>query len=96
MKNEKDGGPAFPVPIHDFDDYEMHPAVGMSLRDYFAIQCLTQASNALQCRIYMANHNKNFNELAQLAVITDNMFRMAKDAYNMADAMLAEREEKDE
>jgi hypothetical protein len=34
--SQKDGGPAFPVPLDDFQDANAHPMIGMSLRDWFA------------------------------------------------------------
>ena len=37
-----DGGPAFPNPGHDNGpgNYRSHPAVGMTLRDYFAAKAM--------------------------------------------------------
>jgi hypothetical protein len=67
MTNKPDGGPAFPVPAHAFQDGRM----GMSLRDYFA-------------------------SLAMQGVLASDidapLDKLVAAAYEMADAMLAERE----
>lgn len=37
----KDGGPAFPIPLHEGQSYQGHaPCDGMTLRDYFAAKVL--------------------------------------------------------
>jgi hypothetical protein len=36
-----DGGPAFPLTVPDFRDYENQPQPGMSLRDWFAGMALS-------------------------------------------------------
>jgi hypothetical protein len=74
-----DGGPAFPrmvrrdVMTEDGYRERIEPEDGMSLRDYFAGQTLTQ--------------------LFPFYVTVDPA-GMARDAYAVADAMLAERERK--
>lgn len=72
----KDGGPAFP--FHWEDEGAILAHVGMSLRDHFAGQALSGLSRELG---------------VQLADGSTTAFDMiAGLAYQMADAMLAERE----
>ncbi|MGX9694439.1 hypothetical protein ACTJNK_29150 [Achromobacter anxifer] len=41
MSTDKNGGPAFPVPLHPGQSYQGHaPCDGMTLRDYFAAKAL--------------------------------------------------------
>jgi hypothetical protein len=71
----KDGGPAFPNAPHSA------PAVyGMTLRDYFAAQALTQL-----VRYYMDRDDTDIDEDQRAA---------ARAAYGFADAMLKAREGK--
>lgn len=76
----EDGGQAFPRPKFwpaDGDpDRDGHPQGGMSLRDYFAAAALTGILS-------------NLSEMRK-DVVSD-LPRFAKDVYQMADAMLAER-----
>lgn len=77
----KDGGPAFPLRIKNFEyynskgeaQYSYEHELGMSLRDYFA-------AKAMQALVADA---LNRDGMAAVATI-------AKDAYRMADAMLVE------
>lgn len=43
---KSDGGPAFPEPIGDTSGRQYAPALGMSLRDYFAAQALPAVISA--------------------------------------------------
>lgn len=86
MQNEHDGGAAFPrlEEVRRFDEeagrYKTHllPVEGMSLRDYFA-------AKAMQSIACADADNGRFR---------DGVGRTAQFAYDMADAMLAEREKR--
>lgn len=67
--NNKNGGPAFPIPNLQYDEYFN----GVSLRDYFAAKAMQGL-------------------LASEADAEWNKPALAKFTYNIADAMLAERE----
>lgn len=74
-----DGGPAFPIIC---DDPNVPYEAGMSLRDYFAGQVISQ------CHIvYDAAAAPPDAELTKLIAE-----RFARRAYQIADAMLAERQ----
>lgn len=85
MSRQNDGGPAFPV----FCDQTSQQLYGMNLRDHFA-------ANALQG--LLAEPMWEEDSTAQVLVLTrDTAFaspaeRFASAAYQIADAMLAERE----
>lgn len=74
--SKNDGGPAFPVAAGPRDGYgnpSNPPQRGMTLRDYFAGQCIVAAMNTLT---YDEGHN---------------FPTIARSAYALADAMIAER-----
>jgi len=76
----KDGGPAFPYT--NCEDHGINGAYGMSLRDYFAAKAL-------------ATIELRFEIMADDARLPAHMTRSlayAKYAYEIADAMLKERE----
>ena len=71
-----DGGPAFPTPQIG----EYNPQFGMSLRDYFAGQALTGLLPQDGVRLSARKNNPN-----------EESKYIAAAAYQIADAMLAER-----
>lgn len=77
------GGSAFPVPVSE-DRYTGEP--GMSLRDYFAAQAIgaviRQCAADLQVRDLLNNQAAGISAAGYLAL----------KAYEIADAMLAERD----
>jgi hypothetical protein len=83
--NIKDGGPAFPNPGHDNGpgNFRGRPTDGMTLRDYFAAKamgpCLVEFWRGVAALEY--------------GVPEDWRMGIAIDAYAMADAMLAAREQ---
>lgn len=81
MSAPQDGGPAFPVPQNEnFVASDSGP--GMSLRDWFAGQALTG---------YLANEHGAYAVVKASASPDDANRRFAITAYDLADAMLAER-----
>ena len=76
MKELNDGGPAFPRTMSEYEKVTGHD--GMSLRDWFAGQALT----SLEQFFYRSEHALSEGDAPQIA----------KMAYAIADAMLAERE----
>ena len=81
-----DGGPAFPAPAYAANITDK----GMTLRDYFAGQALTSvldSSGDLQTYYDHVAGSKGDNNIPSPRA-------MAKYSYELADAMLAEREEK--
>lgn len=81
-----DGGPAFPAPAYAANITDK----GMSLRDYFAAQALTSvldSSGDLQTYYDHVAGSKGDNNIPSPRA-------MAKYSYELADAMLAEREAK--
>ena len=77
----KDGGSAYPMFNNQKGDCSRDDFIyesGMTLRDYFAGQVLAGL---------MADANVNLNE-------TENVKVIAASCYEIADAMLAEREKK--
>ena len=79
MKN--DGGPAFPETT-EHTRVGFHATVGMTLRDYFAAAAL-QGLLSDHITIMAASKTKGAIGCWQ---------QLAKDAINIADAMIAERE----
>lgn len=77
MKKLDDGGPAFPSPesFNANGERLSYFEYGMTLRDWFAGQALVGITTDIAFRM---------NDLGVLSEI-------AKDAYSVADAMLAER-----
>jgi hypothetical protein len=73
--SQKDGGPAFPVPLDDFQDANAHPMIGMSLRDWFAGMAISETLATLD----------------EISLTRDWPKLRALEAYRIADAMLAER-----
>lgn len=73
------GGPAFP---HGYEAGYMQ-ATGMSTRDYFA-------AAALPCAWRIARRASDSGDLNDTGVMISTLIAIA--AYNIADAMLAERE----
>lgn len=74
--SDKTGGPAFPVIPWTREDNEAHASDGMSMRDYFAAAVVPSAIRALMDAGSAEGATK----------------RAARIAYEVADAMLAERE----
>ena len=81
-KTPTDGGTAFPRPFSEdtYIDYEAQE--GMSLRDYFAAKAM---------QIQMAN-KKEMNFWASEYSIEEMWEFCARNAYDMADAMIKARE----
>jgi hypothetical protein len=81
-----DGGPAFPCSWIETDpnfppEHLMHP--GLSLRDYFAGQAMQAIFGGVGARD-VADRDRRYDETNWAEVVAAN-------AYEMADAMLAER-----
>lgn len=77
MNKIKNGGPAFPHSIMYLDsDNQFEIKQGLSIRDYFAAAALTG---------YMSSMPNNVEP-------TEFKSSIARDVYEIADAMLAERE----
>lgn len=81
MANDKDGGPAFPVPTHPSIMIESY---GMSLRDYFA---------GMAMRALVGDHEGMAVRADMLAGDQDVAENVSRHAYLMADAMLGIRGE---
>lgn len=82
MPTIKDGGPAFPVQDHTNEwGYAIQP--GMSLRDWHAGQSLPAIIAATSAGMHMPKMRES----------EEIRFAIARDAYEMADAMLAARQE---
>ena len=77
MSNEDNGGPAF---ARAADDGELWGSDGMSLRDYFAGQALAG----------LTANEKHMAGISQLSVEMI-VSTLAAHAYEVADALLAER-----
>lgn len=81
MSNKTDGGPAFPIPGKTFHypegKFTEPDYIGMSLRDYFAAKAL---QGLLSSDRTFGYENETRGQAA------------AKNAYQYADAMLAERD----
>jgi hypothetical protein len=85
MTYKNNGGPAFPVPPETFAaEFHSH-APGMSLRDYFAAKAM-QSIFAGDGATMVANCDGRYNGETNWADV------VALNAYEMADAMLKERE----
>jgi hypothetical protein len=84
MNTDKTGGPAFPTIIDEQDPHQLI-LVGMTLRDWFAgnamQRALTVAGVAL---VDGSDNNRTMN--------ADLHMTIARIAYEMADAMLKERQ----
>lgn len=78
MTKKDDGGPAFPIVTTETNEHGLiFPFVtpGMTLRDYFAAQALTE-----------------FASFISVNLAEETVKVVARISYQMADAMLAERE----
>lgn len=82
--NGKGGGPAFPVPVEGFQDFALHPARGMSLRDWFA------ATIDIPIAVVMDGLEKN--GFPDSHTVGEVAAYRAKLRYCEADAMLQVRE----
>lgn len=85
MAKIEDGGPAFPNTWDETNEYGViFPFVerGMSLRDYFAGQALPAVISATSAGQHMPTARDSDTSIS---------FAIARDAYLMADAMLALR-----
>lgn len=91
-----DGGPAFPC--EQYEEGELMHLPGMSLRDYFAAKVLAGMVAANVQREIATEIKKTPQafclEMEQVAGATN--YQMAKLAYELADAMLAERDKSGE
>lgn len=92
MSKRDDGGAAYPRIGHNYDGpigEESHPPeAGMSLRDYFAGQALAGQTASDELAQYIGNvAGDDFGAAAQM---------LAETAYEMADAMIAERNKGDD
>lgn len=80
-----DGGPAFPCDEKNADGSHYHSNMGMSLRDYFAAKALVG--------LFSMEANPRVGEICEPFRIDKHCDDMARDAYKLADAMLAARGE---
>lgn len=86
----KDGGPAFPVPGDTLVMMEDKTLLaGMTLRDYFAGKALQVAYEFWMRDFY--HEDSKCNDGSERDGITSNLELIAESAYELADAMLAER-----
>lgn len=79
----KNNPPAFPVEGQSRGEQVAIIAQGMSLRDYFAAKAIQATLSSGELRVAAQKTGKEFGLTGVQAV--------AKDAYEFADAMLAER-----
>lgn len=92
MSDKKTGGPAFPRRLtqvensHQFDEAELKAQSGMTLRDYFAAKSIA----SLICNMH---EDVRGHRLVWFWENPDEAAMVAKDAYVIADAMLAERKD---
>lgn len=82
MTTKNDGGPAFPPLYHPMAHPNCPP--GMSLRDWFAGKAISMFTGDLS---YMQRLHNNAG--VNLALDVDKL--IARNAYQIADAMMAER-----
>ena len=89
MIETKDGGSAFPLsgPLTTSDN------LGMTLRDYFAAKAIPCAYKYWM-EDYYHPQSENGAENEERTSLTGSMELIAAYAYDLADAMLAEREKK--
>lgn len=83
---KKDGGPAFPMKHKGFNRTDSHIEyvhMGLSLRDYFAAKALPALLGQI-LSVSEGDLSVPFNMVSE---------RASADAYKVADAMLAAREE---
>jgi hypothetical protein len=85
MNNErKDGGSAFPVNSDEYDQdaerYRPCSEGGMSLRDYFAAKAMQSVCQMIAGRAHEVSRSDPIGDIA-------------KEAYQLADAMLRAREQ---
>lgn len=93
MADEKDdGGPAFPATEEVEGSEGFHPVLhaGMSLRDWFAGN-LIQALMTTLMHIPSMSHGPSASAQLGYATISAGPAEIARCAYEVADAMLAER-----
>lgn len=81
MKKTNDGGPAFPA--------DAHAVAGMTLRDYFAAKAMSIVD-----KMYMQSF-RDGNDFTSEYLPFECFKQVAKDAYKLADAMLAAREQEE-
>lgn len=84
---KKTGGPAFPRPASEDDQHFWPDQVGMTLRDYFAAKAMQALVTVAMGREGGANIIIKTAELSKMSEA--ELF--ADTAYELADAMLAER-----
>lgn len=87
MSKIKDGGPAFPHPRPDYSQ-DRRDFGGMSLRDWFASQALVGICAGLCSDSVSGDPSRAVPIAAHRLAFSD----AAKDAYHIADAMIAARE----
>jgi uncharacterized protein with HEPN domain len=92
--NKPDGGPAFPIPSPEmaFQGQTIKETQGMTLRDYFAAKAMDVAGDSTltvgEAAKEIGIEAKDYNGRTHWPLI------VAKRAYQVADAMIAEREKK--
>lgn len=69
MSEINNGGPAFPIPLHEGQSYQVHaPCDGMLLRDYFAAKAMPE--------IYQRVESGGYDRVAALSYeMADAMLR---------------------
>ncbi len=91
--SEKDGGPAFPAPWHPEMGWSPRDAPpGMSLRDWFAGQALTNIKTTGQHASWGAMGQSVASLSSMVGIMSPT--EIAENAYAIADAMLKAREVK--
>lgn len=86
MTTQIDGGPAYPTGTWEYDgngNVLPYQEPGMSLRDYFAAQAMSAIFCGDGARM-VADRDERYDETNWAEVVAAN-------AYEMADAMIAER-----
>jgi hypothetical protein len=104
VKTTDDGGPAFPVPMHDDGNGKAIVRQGMTLRDWFAGQAMAAMVGTYRTTMRGVDDAQDDSEADTCGPNRDLLFdqngvtgeyegatEVATDAYIIADAMLAAR-----
>jgi len=83
MKDDRTGGPAFPIDFRSFNGVNTIPKDGMTLRDWFAGQAL----QGFCANVGVGLHSEQIRTWIGDAT--------ARDAYSYADAMLTEKDKEE-